>query len=88
MVKLSIFGYLDQEIARQLRNSFRNAMRSAHNSNPRVITTDKYAATIATQPEDATKRIIPSKYLKRKLVSNNQTFCLIKASSNTFYSLF
>jgi len=67
---------------------FRNAMRSAHNSNPRVITTDKYAATIATQPEDATKRIIPSKYLKRKLVSNNQTFCLIKASSNTFYSLF
>jgi len=27
---------------------FRKALRSPHNSNPRVITTDKYAATIAT----------------------------------------
>jgi transposase-like protein len=27
---------------------FRKAMRSPHNSNPRVITTDKYAATFAT----------------------------------------
>jgi len=27
---------------------FRKAMRSVHNSNPRVITTDKYAATVST----------------------------------------
>jgi len=27
---------------------FRKALRSPHNNNPRVITTDKYAATIKT----------------------------------------
>lgn len=30
------------------KNFFRKALRSPHNSNPRVITTDKYAATIKT----------------------------------------
>jgi len=35
----------DTKAARQF---FRKALRSPHNSNPRVITTDKYAATIKT----------------------------------------
>ncbi|XMB85443.1 IS6 family transposase [Mycoplasmatota bacterium WC44] len=33
---------------RAAKKFFRKALRSPHNSNPRVITTDKYAATIST----------------------------------------
>jgi len=32
-------------------------MRSVHNSNPRVITTDKYAATIATIKNESKKSV-------------------------------
>jgi len=40
---------------------FRKAMRSPHNSNPRVITTDKYAATIATIKKEIKQKRLNSK---------------------------
>ena len=47
-------------------------MRSAHNSNPRVITTDKYAATIATIKNEIKKeRLHPkTKHRSSKYMNN------------------
>ena len=51
---------------------FRKALRSPHNSNPRVITTDKYAATIKTiKDEIKNKRLHPrTKHRSSKYMNN------------------
>ena len=51
---------------------FRKALRSPHNTNPRVITTDKYAATIKTiKNEIKNKRLHPgTKHRSSKYMNN------------------
>ena len=51
---------------------FRKALRSPHNTNPRVITTDKYAATIKTiKNEIKNKRLHPAtKHRSSKYMNN------------------
>ena len=51
---------------------FRKALRSPHNANPRVITTDKYAATIkAIKNEIKNKRLHPgTKHRSSKYMNN------------------
>ena len=51
---------------------FRKALRSPYNTNPRVITTDKYAATIKTiKNEIKNKRLHPgTKYRSSKYMNN------------------
>ncbi len=51
---------------------FRKALRSPHNANPRVITTDKYAATIRTiKDEIKNKRLHPrTKHRSSKYMNN------------------
>jgi transposase, IS6 family len=54
------------------KNFFRKALRSPHNSNPRVITTDKYAATIkAIKNEIRLGRLKPkTKHRSSKYMNN------------------
>ena len=48
MAKLLTFGYRKNRDKVAVKKFFRKALRSPHNSNRRVIITDKYAATIKT----------------------------------------
>jgi len=51
---------------------FRKALRSPHNTNPRVITTDKYAATIKTiKNEIKNKRLHPGTRHRSSKYMNN-----------------
>lgn len=60
---------LDRKAARKF---FRKALRSPHNSNPRVITTDKYAATINTiKSEIRNERLsLTTKHRSSKYMNN------------------
>ena len=65
---------------------FRKALRSSHNTNPRVITTDKYAATIKTiENEIKNERLHPAtKHRSSKYMNNiiEQDYRHIKRINN------